>query len=129
MAQRSRETPTHGRRIAAAAILASTVMCGRLLALVLAVKPSLVPRLAIPVGARAAVGLALAFAFAFKSQADDSRPPPRKRARPATLVPDVLTTVAASSPRPAPNAGSTPHRSADANDTPAVNMKTRLSGV
>jgi uncharacterized membrane protein (DUF4010 family) len=58
MAQRSREAPAHGRRIAAAAILASVVMCGRLVVLVVAVRPSLVPRLVIPLGAMVAVGLA-----------------------------------------------------------------------
>jgi uncharacterized membrane protein (DUF4010 family) len=57
MAQRSREAPAQGRRIAAAAVLASVVMCGRLVVLVVAVRPSMVPRLAMPLGAMAVVGL------------------------------------------------------------------------
>jgi uncharacterized membrane protein (DUF4010 family) len=63
MAQRSRETPAQGPRIAAAAILASTVMCGRLLALVAAVRAPLLTHLAIPLGAMILVGLAAMFVF------------------------------------------------------------------
>jgi uncharacterized membrane protein (DUF4010 family) len=63
IAQRSREAPAQGRRIAAAAILASVVMCGRLVVLVVAVRPSLVPRLAVPLGAMALVGLTFVLLF------------------------------------------------------------------
>jgi uncharacterized membrane protein (DUF4010 family) len=61
MAQRSHEVGADSRqanRIVAATVLASVVMCGRLLALVAAVRPPLLPRLAIPLGAMIAVGLA-----------------------------------------------------------------------
>ncbi len=66
MAQRSREVGTDSRqanRIVAATVLASVVMCGRLLALVTAVQPRLLPRLAIPLGAMIVVGLAAVFLF------------------------------------------------------------------
>jgi uncharacterized membrane protein (DUF4010 family) len=57
MAQRSREAPEAGRAIAAAAVLASSVMCGRLLVLVAAANPALMRSLVPPVGAMAMVGL------------------------------------------------------------------------
>jgi uncharacterized membrane protein (DUF4010 family) len=57
MAQRSRESPEAGRAIAAGAILATSVMCGRLLVLVAAAGPSLLPRVVPPVGAMALTGL------------------------------------------------------------------------
>jgi uncharacterized membrane protein (DUF4010 family) len=66
MAQRSREVGADGRqvnRIVAATVLASVVMCGRLLVLVTAVQPPLLPRLAIPMGAMIAVGLAAVLLF------------------------------------------------------------------
>jgi uncharacterized membrane protein (DUF4010 family) len=57
MAQRSRESPAAGRAIAAGAILASSVMCGRLLVLVAAAGPVLLPRVGPAVGAMAVTGL------------------------------------------------------------------------
>jgi uncharacterized membrane protein (DUF4010 family) len=60
MAQRSRESPEAGRAIAAGAILATSVMCGRLLVLVAAAGPALLPRVGPPVGAMAVTGLLLA---------------------------------------------------------------------
>jgi uncharacterized membrane protein (DUF4010 family) len=57
MAQRSRESPEAGRAIAAGALLATSVMCGRLLVLVAAAGPSLLSRVVPPVGAIAASGL------------------------------------------------------------------------
>ena len=60
MAQRSRATPERVGRISVAAILASTVMCVRLLAVVAAVRPQLLALLAPPMGAMAVVGLAVA---------------------------------------------------------------------
>ena len=66
MAQRSREVGADSRqanRIVAATVLASVVMCGRLLALVTAVQPPLLPRLAIPLGAMIVVGLAAVVLF------------------------------------------------------------------
>jgi uncharacterized membrane protein (DUF4010 family) len=66
MAQRSREVGADSRqanRIVAATVLASVVMCGRLLALVTAVRAPLLPRLAIPMGAMIAVGLAAVLLF------------------------------------------------------------------
>jgi uncharacterized membrane protein (DUF4010 family) len=57
MAQRSRESPEAGRAIAAGAILATSVMCGRLLVLVAAAGPSLLSRVVPPVGAMAVTGL------------------------------------------------------------------------
>jgi uncharacterized membrane protein (DUF4010 family) len=61
LAQRSRAQPEQGPRIAAAALLASVVMGGRLLVLVTAARPPLLPRLLAPVGAMIAVGLAIAY--------------------------------------------------------------------
>ena len=57
MAQRSRESPDAGRAIAAGAILATSVMCGRLLVLVAAAAPPLLSRVLPPVGAMALTGL------------------------------------------------------------------------
>ena len=61
MAQRSRESPEAGRAIAAGAVLATSVMCGRLLVLVAAAGPALLPRLVPPVGAMALTGLVYGF--------------------------------------------------------------------
>jgi uncharacterized membrane protein (DUF4010 family) len=60
MAQRSRDAPEAGRAIAGAAVLATSVMCGRLLVLVAAAGPTLLPRLAPPVMAMGLVGLLVA---------------------------------------------------------------------
>jgi uncharacterized membrane protein (DUF4010 family) len=57
MAQRSRESPEAGRAIAAGAVLATSVMCGRLIVLVAAAGPALLSRVALPVGAMAATGV------------------------------------------------------------------------
>jgi uncharacterized membrane protein (DUF4010 family) len=73
MAQRARQTPEQGARLAAAAILASVVMCGRLLVLVAAVSVSLLPRLAVPVGAMALVGLVLVLVLARGKRDGDGR--------------------------------------------------------
>jgi uncharacterized membrane protein (DUF4010 family) len=61
MAQRSRESPEAGRAIAAGAVLATSVMCGRLMVLVAAAGPALLPRLVPPIGAMAVTGLLYAF--------------------------------------------------------------------
>ena len=90
MAQRSRETPAHGRRIAAAALLASVVMCGRVMVLVVAVRPSLAPRLAIPVGAMAAVGLVFVLFLWRGSDPITSRAAPREHANPFSLRSAIL---------------------------------------
>jgi uncharacterized membrane protein (DUF4010 family) len=88
MAQRSREAPDQGRRIAAAAILASVVMCGRLVVLVVAVKPSLVPRLAIPLGAAVAVGLA--FVLVLRRGSEPPAAPASPHTNPFSLWPALL---------------------------------------
>ena len=57
MAQRSRDAaPEQQRTLAAAAVLASTVTCARIAVLVAAVGPSLLPRLALSLGAAAIAG-------------------------------------------------------------------------
>jgi uncharacterized membrane protein (DUF4010 family) len=85
MAQRSREAPAHGHRIAAAAILASVVMCGRLMVLVVAIRPALLPRLAIPIGAMAAVGLGFVLFLWRRSLPDAPRGAPPAHANPFSL--------------------------------------------
>jgi uncharacterized membrane protein (DUF4010 family) len=90
MAQRSREMPAHGRRIAAAALLASVVMCGRVMVLVVAVRPSLALRLAIPVGAMAAVGVAFVVFLGRGSDPVTSLAAPREHANPFSLRSAIL---------------------------------------
>jgi uncharacterized membrane protein (DUF4010 family) len=85
MAQRSREAPAQGHRIAAAAVLASVVMCARLVVLVAAVRPSLLPRLAIPIGAMAAIGLGFVLFFRRGSE-----PAAQRKAAPAHSNPFSL---------------------------------------
>jgi uncharacterized membrane protein (DUF4010 family) len=69
MSQRSAELGAggqqggQGNRLVAATVLASVVMCGRLLALVAAVRAPLLAHLAIPLGAMILVGLAAVFVF------------------------------------------------------------------
>jgi uncharacterized membrane protein (DUF4010 family) len=66
MSQRSAELGAdspQSNRLVAATVLASVVMCGRLLALVAAVKAPLLATLAIPLGAMILVGLTAAFVF------------------------------------------------------------------
>jgi uncharacterized membrane protein (DUF4010 family) len=69
MSQRSAELGADGQqggqgnRLVAATVLASVVMCGRLLALVAAVRAPLLAHLAIPLGAMILVGLAAVFVF------------------------------------------------------------------
>ena len=60
MAQRSRERPRRGGRSPRRRFWPRSVMCGRLLVLVAAAGPSLLPRLAPPVGAMAVAGLLIA---------------------------------------------------------------------
>jgi uncharacterized membrane protein (DUF4010 family) len=60
MAARSREAPEQGGKFAAAAVMASTVMCARILVLVGAVALDLLPLLSIPIGAMAVTGAAAA---------------------------------------------------------------------
>ena len=59
MAQRSKQQPEAARTATAAAVLATTIMYGRLLALVGLTAPPLLPRLAPALGAMALVGLAI----------------------------------------------------------------------
>jgi uncharacterized membrane protein (DUF4010 family) len=79
MAQRSRQQPAQGSRIAAAALLASVVMCGRLLVLVAATRPPLLLKLTPALGAMAAVGLAVAWLLHRRGGADQQgKDTPRK---------------------------------------------------
>jgi uncharacterized membrane protein (DUF4010 family) len=57
LAHRSREMPALGATLGAAGTLASTVMCGRLVVLVLVVQPALLPPLSVALGAMALVGV------------------------------------------------------------------------
>jgi uncharacterized membrane protein (DUF4010 family) len=85
MAQRSREQPEHGARIAAAAVLASVVMCGRLLVLVAVVRAPLLVRLAPPLGAMALTGLGLAFLLGHGKAGDGGGGPDRNSRNPFSL--------------------------------------------
>jgi uncharacterized membrane protein (DUF4010 family) len=58
MATRSRESPQQVSSLAAAAVLASTVMCGRLAVLVAVVGPRVLPRVGPALAAMAAAGIA-----------------------------------------------------------------------
>lgn len=88
MAERARQAPEQGARIAAAAVLASVVMCGRLLVLVAAVQLSLLPRVALPVGAMALVGLAFALALALGKlgKKEGAAAEPRRHTNPFSLT-------------------------------------------
>jgi uncharacterized membrane protein (DUF4010 family) len=85
MAQRSRETPEAGRAIAAGAVLATSVMCGRLLVLVAAAGPLLLPRLGPPVGAMALTGLIYGLILRRGSGERAEGPPARRLSNPFSL--------------------------------------------
>ncbi len=89
MAQRSRDAPEAGRAIGAAAILASSVMCVRLLVLVAAAGPHLLARLAPPLAAMALLGLVLVLLLR-RGTASPETAPARTLSNPFSLRSAIL---------------------------------------
>src|SRR4029453_5123046 len=83
MAQRSRDAPGAGRAIAAGAILATTVMCGRLMVLVAAAGPALLPRVVPPVGTMALTGLLWALLLRRGARESGEGATPRRLSKPS----------------------------------------------